>query len=235
MKTTCIILDDDAASLALAVGYAQKVSGLEVVGAYTHPAEAHELLMYSPVNLLITDIDMPDISGLEFVQSLPNPPAVILQTSYPEYAIRGYSINAVDFLVKPYSFGRFLEAVNRALLRIATPQPTEEISQDFLFIRTDGTYIRIAYQEILYIEAADNYSKIITKEKSYISRVSIRKIEEILPDYFIRTHRSYIVNINKIDSVSPDVVSLCGREVPLGNAFRQMTEDKLFKNKHILK
>ncbi|MDQ2770782.1 MAG: LytTR family DNA-binding domain-containing protein [Bacteroidota bacterium] len=223
----CLVLDDDLLVGDLAASFVGQVPSLTLAGVFEAPLPAFEYLGREPVDLLITDIELPQLSGLDLVRALRQPPLVIFMTSHPEYALPTYDLDAVDFLVKPLRFDRFLRAIDKALLLLqarhaeATPAPPEPTADTF-FIRTELHYLRLRYAEVAYIEAMRDFSKVYLLDGTvHITLVNLKHMEAQLPPAgFVRTHRSYLVNAAHVAAITGQHVRVGTVEVPLGLTFR---------------
>jgi DNA-binding LytR/AlgR family response regulator len=202
---------------------------LQLAGECSNAVETLSFLQNNSVDLLFLDIKMPHILGTSFLRTLKNPPKVIFTTAFRKYAVEGFDLNAVDFLLKPISFERFLQAVNKVMqLNIHVsgnanplPEPLSEQSHPFLYFRADRKMVKVFLEDILFIESLKDYIKVVTTNKVIISKQSISSLEEMLPkDGFVRVHRSYIIAINKIDSYNTDVIEIGKKEIPIGRLFK---------------
>ena len=234
MKISCLLLDDDPLVLELLRAYATMTNMLEVKAAFTDPLEAHRYLLENPVQVLFSDITMPHLSGIDLVKSLHQPPLVVLMTAHPEYAMEGFNLDVIDFLLKPISLDRFLKAVNKvaSLLR-GQPHPAELLPNaaawGSFFIRTDAQFVRLHYHEVLYIEALKDFTKINTADgQTHLTLVNLKNLEQQLPaGLFVRTHRSYLVNADRIDSMSSLEVKVAGHALPLGQTYRERVTEQI--------
>ncbi|WP_139923690.1 LytTR family DNA-binding domain-containing protein [Hymenobacter sp. DG01] len=235
MKITCLLLDDDPLVLDLLQAYVVMTDILDVKAAFTDPLDAHRYLMENQVQVLFSDVTMPHLSGLDLVRSLQQPPLVVLMTAYPQYAMEGFNLDVIDFLLKPISLDRFLRAVNKVagILRVNTvgsdAQADALTGWGSFFIRTDAQFVRLHYREVLYIEALKDFTKINTSDgRTHLTLVNLKNLEEQLPPgLFIRTHRSYLVNAARIDSVSNLEVKVGGHALPLGQTYRERVTERI--------
>jgi len=204
MSIRCIAIDDEPLAVKKIAGYIQKVPFLELVAECRNAAEAMNIMDSTDVQLLFIDINMPDISGMEFVKSLTNKPYVVFTTAYSEYAVEGFQVEAVDYLLKPITFSNFLKAANKVknLMELTVNNQKESVktTANHLFVKSDYKLIRIELAEIKYIESQHEYIKIhLVNSNPVMTQLSLKSIEELLPpDRFMRVHRSYIVNLAKI-------------------------------------
>jgi two-component system, LytTR family, response regulator len=214
-----IAIDDEPMALEVVRLHAAKVPYLELVACFTDAFKALEFLQNESVDLLFLDIKMPDISGLEFVTSLQKKPLVIFTTAYTEHAVTSFELDAIDYLLKPFSLPRFIKACNKAheLLQLrGTTTPVK----DYIFLKTGYEQVKVFYEEILYMEAAGNYVTFVLADKKLLSRMTINELSEQLPtDKFIRVHRSYIVAKDRIDKIERHQVTIKGNEVPVGASY----------------
>jgi DNA-binding LytR/AlgR family response regulator len=214
-----IAIDDEPMALEVVRALAGKVPFLELTTCFTDACEAMEYLQGHPVDLLFLDIKMPDISGLEFVTSLQKKPLVIFTTAYTEHAVTGFELDAVDYLLKPFSLARFMKACNKAheLLRLRdqTAQP-----KDYVFVKTGTEQVRVSYEDMLYMEAAGNYVTFVLGGKRLLSRMTMTELTDLLPpDRFVRVHRSFVVAKDKIDKLERHQVTVRGHAVPVGASY----------------
>ena len=226
-KISCLVIDDEPPARDILKKYIEGVEVLQLAGECSNAVETLSFLQSNSVELLFLDIKMPHILGTSFLRTLKNPPKVIFTTAFRKYAIEGFDLNAVDFLLKPISFERFLQAVNKVMqLNINIGEnPTglnePDQSHPFLYFRADRKMIKVFLEDILYIESLKDYIKVVTTDKVIISKQSISSLVEILPkDAFIRVHRSYIIAINKIDSYDTDTIQIEKEEIPIGRLFK---------------
>ncbi len=223
-RINCLIVDDEPAALELLESYIGKVYFLTLVKKCQTAIEAMKVLEENQVDLLFLDIHMPGVNGIQLLKSLINRPAVIFTTGYRDYAFDGFEHDAVDFLLKPFHFDRFLKAVNKAgnLIPKASRQP-EYIPerQRFIFVKADYKLVKINVDDILYVEGLKDYIKIFTRQKLILTLMSMSAIEEKLPpEAFFRVHRSYIIAVGKIDSVSRHRVIIGDKFIPVSIPYR---------------
>lgn len=236
----CILIDDEPLALEILEGYIAKIEGLEIKASFRNALEALSLIQQSPPDLLLVDIHMPGISGLEFLKTLSNPPLVIITTAYREFALEGYELNAVDYLVKPISFPRFLKAVSKAFYQKGiqlSNEPEAEASNassepQFIFIKVDKLMEKVLIDEITYVESLKNYVRIKTHNKEYITYQTLSQMEERLPvSIFLRIHRSYMISLPKVSRYSPTHVEVDGKSIPLGGSYKAIFMDRITQTK----
>jgi len=237
-------MDDEPLALTQITGYIQKVPFLELVKACSNAFDALSTLSSTQVDLLFVDINMPDLNGMDFVKSLTNKPMVIFTTAYSEYAVEGFRVNALDYLLKPFGFNDFLKAANKAFRQTellspnsVTPIQVVEKADDsnYLFIKADYKMLRLDIDTIIYIESQSEYVRIFLEEaKPIMTLLSMKSLEEKLPaDKFMRVHRSYMVNLKKITAISHNRV-IFGKDtyIPIGNQYKDQFNS--FVEKHFL-
>ena len=230
-KMRTIIIDDEPLALDVLESHIQKIPELELVAKCSNALEAGELLRKEKIDLMFLDIQMPQLTGTEFLKSLQHPPMVIFTTAYPNYAVEGFELNAMDYLLKPISFERFVKAVNKALEHQALEskqgeEKEEEDNDDFVFVKADKKLIKVYYKDILYIEGLKDYVIIYTSSDKIITLQTMKNLETKLPlNTFKRIHRSYIVNLDKIQAVIGNMVEILQKEqsklLPIGKNYRE--------------
>lgn len=228
-KIRCLVIDDEEPSREIIQKHIAGVDALELAGSCTNAVEALSFLQSNSVDLLFLDIQMPHILGTNFIRTLKNPPKVIFITAYRKYALEGFELDAVDFLLKPISFDRFLKAVNKVLqlnLQSNLPEPektetSKETAQPFLYFRSDRKMVKVLFNDILYIEGLRDYIRIFTTSKTIVTKHLLSSLEEMLPgDAFLRIHRSYIVSLDKIDSYNAETIEIAKKELPIGRLYK---------------
>lgn len=234
-----LAIDDEPLALQQLVSYIQKVSFLQLVGQCQSALEAKEFLNREPVDAVFCDINMPDLNGMDFVKSLAAPPLIVFTTAYSEYAVEGFKVNAVDYLLKPFGLDDFRRAANRLKERLETSPvavPVAEMPQsnaeedDTIFIKTDYKVVKIAISDIRYIEGMSEYLKIHLEgqPKPLVTLLSMKKMEEYLPPSFMRIHRSYIVNLKRIQEVNKNrVIMDADTYLPIGDNYKEAFNDYL--------
>jgi DNA-binding LytR/AlgR family response regulator len=217
MKIKCIAIDDEPLAVKKMAGYIQKIPFLELVAECRSAFEAMNILSKGDIQLMFIDINMPDINGMEFVKSLTNKPYIVFTTAYSEYAVEGFQVMAIDYLLKPITFSNFLKAANRVknLIELTGSNKKEVIraTADHLFVKSEYKLVRIELSDIKYIESQHEYIKIhLINSKPVMTKLSMKSIEEQLPsDRFMRVHRSYIVNLSKIQVVERNRIVFDGK------------------------
>jgi DNA-binding LytR/AlgR family response regulator len=235
-KISCLIVDDEPPALDVLKKYIESIPSLQLAGCCTNAVDALAVIQKQPIDLIFLDIQMPQILGTDFIRTLANPPKIIFTTAYRKYAVEGFDLNAVDYLLKPIPFERFLKAVNKimnvSVLQNNQPELTnkheKEISDTFIHFRADRKILKISLDDILYIESLKDYIRVVTRSKTFLTKHSISSLEENLPaDAFIRIHRSYIIAINKIDFFTNELVGIGKLELPISRMYRHEVEKVL--------
>lgn len=216
-----IAIDDEPMALKVIESHCSKVEGLELVKTFTAVNEAAKFIRKFPVDLIFLDIQMPEMSGLEFVKKMDQKIHVVFTTAYSEYAVQSYDLNAIDYLMKPIGFARFESSLNKVKDQMGVIHSTAFEKRNYVLIRADYSLVKVLFSEILYIEALSDYVKInLIGKKTLITRMSMRDILEKIPSaVFLRVHKSFIVSIDHIDSVRNQVIYMPGVSIPIGKTF----------------
>jgi len=236
-----LAIDDEPLALQQLVSYINKIPFFELVAQCQSALEAREVMDREPVDAIFCDINMPDLSGMEFVRQLPVRPIIVFTTAYSEYAIEGYKVDAVDYLLKPFGFADFQRAALKVRKSLTpSPSPREEAGvEDSIFVKTDYKTVRISLSDIRYVEGMSEYLKLYldSQPKPVITLLSMKKMEEFLPQNFMRIHRSYIVNLDKVQEVNknrvilgPAVSQPAGTDdvyLPIGDNYKEQFNDYL--------
>ena len=219
MNLNAIAIDDEPNALDVVRLHAAKVPFLDLKCCFTNAFEAIPYLQTNKIDLIFLDIKMPDISGIEFVNSLQKVPMVIFTTAYSEYAVQGFELDALDYLLKPFSLARFTKACNRAL---EVQNLHHAKTREFIFVKTGYEDVKIFLSEILYIEAEGNYVSFVMKDKKLLSRLSMQDISQLLPESsFVRIHRSYIISLEHIEKITRQEIFLAGNSIPIGASYEE--------------
>lgn len=236
----CVIIDDEPLARKGLREYVADVDFLHLTGEYDNPLKATEMIGRGEVQLLFLDIQMPKITGLDFMKTLQRPIPVIFTTAFPQFALDGFELNALDYLVKPISFDRFLKAALKAKEYYEVRQkndtdraPAAEVNDHF-FIKADNKLIKISFSDILFIEALQNYVVVHTQEKKLITYLTFKSVEEYLPStQFIKVHKSFIVSAAKVDSIEGNDIRIGQHHVPISRNLKDEVMDKLLKGKFL--
>lgn len=222
-KIKCIIVDDEPLAISLLEQYVEKIPFLELVFSAENPIQALEYIKNNPSDLIFLDIMMPELTGINFMKVLGDRQKYILTTAYSEYALEGYEHHIIDYLLKPISFERFQKSVIKAQERFSF----QAAENTHFFVKSSGRQHRICFHEILYIESIKDYVNIRTETEEYIVLDTLKSMESQLPDSFIRIHKSFIINLDKVKSIDVKKVILEGFEVPIGDSYRNNLLEKL--------
>ena len=220
----CIIVDDEPLAIEIMESYVSKVEQLKLAGTFRNAVTAFTYLQQNTVDLIFLDIQMPRLSGIDFLKTLKNPPKVIFTTAFRDYALEGFELEVADYLLKPIPFDRFLKAVAKVLHQPAanhTPSPKPETTDNYVYFKVDKKMVRTRMADILFIESIKDYVKVRTGEKEIVTQQKISYLEESLPkEQFLRIHRSFIINREKIDAYSATDVEIGKHHVPIGRNYK---------------
>lgn len=231
-----LAIDDEPLALQLVCGYIEKTTGLELAGRFDNPLDASDFLKENKADLIFVDIQMPDLTGIEFTRLLEKGPKVIFTTAYEKYALEGYKLEVVDYLLKPFSYEEFLKAVQKAERLIGLEEKVlkdVEANDQFLFLKSDYKIKRINFNDILYVEGLKDYVKVFTvnNPKPVLSLTSLKLLETKLPEKkFMRVHRSFIVNLEKIDTIERSRIVFGKEYIPIGDQYKDKFQEFLDKN-----
>jgi DNA-binding LytR/AlgR family response regulator len=228
----CIAIDDEPLALQLIKEYSLKIPFLNLMQTFTNPDEAKAWLQQNDTDLLFLDIQMPDVNGIQFYRSLTKKPQVIFTTAYSEFAVEGFNVDAIDYLLKPFEYDRFLKAAYKAneYLDFLSSQ---EMQLSSIFIKVDYQLMKINLKEIDLIEGLDDYIRIHTKPRPVLTLMTLKSLQEKLhPKEFLRIHRSYIVPVSKIESFGKNKVRVAGRDIPIGSSYTEVYQ-QLLKTKNL--
>jgi two-component system response regulator LytT len=233
---TAIAIDDEPLALQLVTGYIGKTPALKLLGKFDNPLDASEFLAHTSVDLIFVDIQMPDLSGIEFTRLLEKGPKVIFTTAFEKYALEGYKLEIVDYLLKPFSYEEFLSAVQKVQKLINLEKKSQisvEVNNEFLFLKSEYKIKRINFNDILYIEGLKDYVKVYTlhNPKPILSLSSLKLLESKLPvKKFMRVHRSFIVNLEKIDTIERSRIVFGKEYIPVSDQYKDIFQEFLDKN-----
>ena len=225
MMIRCLAIDDEPLALQQIVTYIHKVPFLELAAQCQSALEARQFLANDTVDAIFCDINMPDLNGMDFVKSLASPPLIVFTTAYSEYAVEGFKVNAVDYLLKPFGLQDFQRSANRLKERKEDTSAADiSLNSDILFLKTDYRIVKVSISDIRYVEAMSEYLKVWLEgeQKPIITLLSMKKMEERLPDSFMRIHRSYIINLNKIQEVNKNRIIMDAETyLPIGDLYKE--------------
>lgn len=228
----CLVVDDEPLAIEIITDYIEKIPALQLAKSTTSPFEAIQYIQENPVDLIFLDVQMPELTGIQFLKVIDGKCPVILTTAFPEYALESYELEVTDYLLKPIAFDRFYKAVQKVLGRQeqkpdkAQPEPVPSQPMNFIFVKTEHKILKVNLDDILYIEGLKDYISIFTPAERIITLQNMRKMEEVLPPVkFIRVHRSYIVPLDKIEFIERSRIRIKGQIIPIGDTYR----DNFFK------
>jgi DNA-binding LytR/AlgR family response regulator len=231
MIIKCIITDDEPFARKGLQGYVEKIGFLQLIGVCEDALQLNENLKEKQADLIFLDIEMPYITGIEFLRSLTTPPKIIFTTAYDKYAIQGFDLDVLDYLLKPISFDRFLKAANKAYEYFQVLQSVPA-SKDFIFVKADGKFEKIQIADILFVEALENYISIQTKERRIISHLTLISVKEKLPpDQFIAPHKSFLASIEKIKTIEGNTIHIDKFQIPISKYQKDEVMQKIVNNK----
>ncbi|OJW17249.1 LytTR family DNA-binding domain-containing protein [Mucilaginibacter sp. 44-25] len=227
----CLVVDDEPLALNILEDYISKVPFLQLIKATTNPIEALTIVQEGGIDLVFLDVQMPELTGIQFLKIANGKAKVILTTAYPQYALEGYELDVVDYLLKPIAFERFYKSVQKAqgiiqpaakAQPVAEPQQQDDFMSDFIFVKTEHKIQKVYLHDILFIEGLKDYISIFTPTERIITLQNMKKMEDALPEkHFIRVHKSYIVSINKIDSIERSRIFIGDKIIPVGDTYRE--------------
>lgn len=230
-KIKCIITDDEPFARKGLQGYIEKIDFLDLKGVCENALELNSLLKNEPADLLFLDIEMPYVTGIDFLKNLAAPPRVIFTTAYEKYALQGFELEVLDYLMKPISFDRMLRAANKAFDYFRLQQ-TPAAGQDYIFVKADSKLEKIHFADILFAEALENYVAIYTREKKIITHLTLKMLQETLPaNSFIQPHKSYLASIDKINSIEGNILHILHYQVPISKYQKEEVMEKIVNSK----
>ncbi|MGC3948608.1 MAG: LytTR family DNA-binding domain-containing protein [Chryseolinea sp.] len=217
MRISCLVIEDEPASQAILKKYIDDFPRLECIRYCSNAFEAGDVLQHDRVDLIFLDINMPRLSGMQFYRSLMDPPAVIFTTAYPEYAAEGFEVSAVDYLVKPFPFDRFLKAVNKFIDQREATTPAE----NYVMLMADKKMHKVDFESILFVEGMGDYVKVFTERTTLIVLTTLQNLQEQLPgNIFRRVHKSFIISLNRLEYVDGNTVVIGKHQIPIGQTYR---------------
>ncbi|MBQ8223382.1 MAG: response regulator transcription factor [Bacteroidales bacterium] len=226
-KYNVLIVDDEFLARKLLTEYVSKIDFLQLIDTCADASTAMEVLNREMIDILLLDIQMPDISGMEMLRIINNKPSVILTTAYSEYAVDAFSLGVVDYLLKPFDYARFVQAINKAVSS-KTIEPTSESSSDYIMVKADYKLYKVNFDDLIFIEGQHEYVTFHTRSKRITALYSLKNLEDTLPrDKFVRTHKSFIVSINNIEDIDKTHVTVAGNKIPIGASYRDALIERL--------
>lgn len=233
-QLNCLLVDDEPPALRLLSNFVQRVSFLKIAAELYNPLEALEIIEKGEIDVVFLDIQMPNLTGIQIAKIVKHKVQIIFTTAYPQFALESYDVNAIDYLLKPFQFERFYEAVLKLNINQKNSDTNSESDLDYLFVKTDGknNFERISHKEICYIEASRNYIIIYLKNKRIITHCTLKHMELSLPkDQFIKIHKSYIVSLTHIERTESQSVFVNGKELPISNTHRASFFERISQRK----
>ena len=227
----CIIIDDEPLAIEVLKMHLSKFDNVRLVASFTNPLQAFEIIEREKIDFLLIDINMPEINGLEFIKSLSYKPLVVITTAYKEYAVKGYELDVLDYLIKPVSFERFIRMMNKVMQRLYQEHHFRKniLIEPHIFIKSNKKLIKVNLTDILYVESLKDYVKVVTVTGSYLVYKSITAFTEELPEsMFLRIHRSFSISLNKITAVNGNQVELNDKVLPIGRNYIKKAKQKIF-------
>lgn len=228
----CLLTDDEPIARKGLRAYIEKIDFLTLVGECEDAISLNNQLTTTPVDLIFLDIEMPYISGIELLQTLPQPPKVIFTTAYDKYAIKGYELDVLDYLLKPISFERFLKSCNKARDFFDTYQKPDK---DIFFIKTEGRFLKLAWKDILLLEAMENYIGIHTESEKHLVHMTMKQVLEKIPSNFIQVHKSSIINMDKVSGINGNCIELGRLQVIISRSMKEDVLEKILYNRLLKK
>lgn len=221
-RLKCIVVEDELPASRILEKYISDLEQLELVKCCSNAFEAAAVLKEEKIDLIFLDIHLPKLSGINFVKTLSNPPKVIFTTAYPQYAIEGFELDAVDYLLKPFSFERFIKSVNKLELNSVMSVPVNSKEMDYVFIKTDKKIIRLDISGLKYVESQSDYIRLVSEKDAILVLQSLKYMENILPgEEFLRCHKSFIINLKYVDRITGNIIKIGDQEIPIGRHYKQ--------------
>ena len=237
MKIKCVIIDDEPLAIRVIEDHLKNFDHIEVVATYTSPLKAFGLLEKEKIDVIFLDINMPQLSGFDFIENLNHKPSIVITTAYREYAVKSYELNVLDYLVKPIPLNRFLITMNKVYQKVYSGNAPSDLSiqqEQHIFLKVSKKLIKVNLNDILYIESLKDYIKVITTLGDFVVHKSLTAItEELPPSNFIRVHRSYAISINKIKAVEGNLIEIANRRIPIGRNYVKVARERIFNTEDI--
>ncbi|MFC2151065.1 LytR/AlgR family response regulator transcription factor [Bacteroidota bacterium] len=235
MNLRCVIVDDEPLAITIIEGYLNKIPYVEIIGKFDSAIPVYEFLKENNVDLILLDIEMPNITGVDFLKSLSSAPSVIFTTANKNYALEGYDLNVEDYILKPVTFERLYKAINRVYEKLTPEKESEDNdSGEFLYLKENKKMVKVYFKNILYMESIKDYVKIVTLRKTVITKQQLSYFESLLDvNKFLRIHRSFVVATDKIDAYSLSGIDVGNMELPIGRKYKEIVIEKLEKLNHL--
>jgi DNA-binding LytR/AlgR family response regulator len=230
MKLRCVIVDDEPLSIEVMEGFLKKIPNIEVVSTFNDAISVFDFIKENEVDFLFLDIEMPNLTGIDFLKSLQNPPLVIITSANKNYAIEGYELNVVDYLLKPLTFERVIKAINKLseiFISTHNKHPNAD-SPDYIFLKENKRMVKVNYDEILFVESIKDYVKVVTREKTVVTKQNLSNLEQVLnQNDFLRVHKSFIISLKNVDAFSSTIIEIGLFEIPIGRMYKDETLKRL--------
>lgn len=224
----CIVVDDEPYARSLIKGYVEKTPGLELLDTFSHPVKALEFIRNHSPDLLFLDIEMPEVDGMKLAELLDDSPAIIFTTAYSEYAVESYEKNALDYLLKPITYGRFLKSIEKyKSIKDKKITRVDKMKSDKIFLKSESTFIGLSYDDIYYIQGLGDYVTFNTTEGKVIVYHTFKKLVDLLPEQFMRIHYSYIVNFEHIKKAGKNEVLLLNKKIPVSKSYKKRVMERI--------
>lgn len=234
MKIKCIIIDDEPLSRKGLSSFVQELDYLELTGTFSNPIEAMSFLESNPADLILLDIQMPKMNGLDFLKTMRNPPVTIITTAYPNFAVQSYEFNVIDYLIKPVPFERFVKAITKTRDYFKLIRGTENNHQPFFFIKCDSRIEKIRFDELIYVEAMQNYVMLHTTRNRFVSYLTFKSVEEYLPaEDFLKVQKSFIVNLHHINNIEGNEISIADKKITISRGNKEDILNTILKNRYL--
>ena len=239
MKIKCIIIDDEPLAIEVIKRHLEEFQNIDLLATFNTPIAALQTIETNEIDVIFLDINMPKMSGLEFLKTLTNKPHIVITTAYREFAVESFDLDVLDYLVKPIPFGRFLKSINKVQARINLEKEKQSDivikEEPFIFLKVDKKMMKIKLNDILYIESLKDYLKVFTVAENYLVHKSMTSISEELPsDNFLRIHRSFTIAINKISSVEGNSIEIDKKRIPIGRNYLAQAKQKIFNSTNFI-
>lgn len=236
MKLQCLIVDDEPLALDLLESHLEAMEDLELAGRCSNALEAGAVLRQKHIDLLFLDIQMPVLTGIDLINTLPHRPKIILTTAYKEYAFDAYQLDVADYLLKPITFARFLRAINKVCGQLqntvqVASGPAPLLDEAFVYLKTEKKLVKVILRDILFIESIKDYTRVVTPDQRIIAHERISTLEEKLPDWFLRVHRSFLINRRHVQAFAPQSVEINGQQIPIGRQYKDRAMQTLLENR----
>ena len=237
MKIKCVIIDDESLAIQVIEDHLKNFEQITVVATFTNPLNAYAVLEQQKIDVIFLDINMPQLSGFDFIENLSYKPVIIITTAYREYAVKSFELDVLDYLVKPIPFSRFLKTINKVQQQVLMNSGSADVNlqqEPHIFLKVHKKLIKVNLDEILYIESLKDYIKVITTTGDYVAHKSLTAISEELPQsIFLRVHRSYTISINKISAIEGNMIEIANRKIPIGRNYVKVARERILKDEDL--